>query len=57
MEIDDFTDVERNIYGWDMRIMQSEEDIFILKRRLEEMIIIRDGLAEQLTQSKPKEKE
>lgn len=36
----DIDDLERNIYGWEMRVMQLGEDIFTLNKRLEEFELI-----------------
>ena len=41
-------DLKDNIYGWNMRIMQSEEDILMIRKRLSEMIDIKNGLVEEL---------
>jgi len=39
--------LENNIRGWDMRIIQAEEDIGVLQKRLTEITSIRDGLKEE----------
>ena len=38
------TDDEKNLYGWNMRIIQLEEDVWRLEKRLKKIKIIRDGI-------------
>jgi len=46
------SDLDRNIYGWNMRILQEEEDIYLIKKSLKEMRKIYAGLVEQKKQEK-----
>ena len=41
------TDLDLQIYGWDLRLIQIEEDIEKLKRRQREMMDIHQGLIEE----------
>jgi len=38
-----------SLYGWELRVLQLEEDIYTLEKRLKEIKIIRDGLKERLS--------
>jgi len=41
------TDIDLQIYGWELRLLQIEEDIYLLNKRKEEFVTILDGLKEE----------
>ena len=41
------TDDDLNAYGWEMRILQVEEDIAVLQKRQREMLLIYHGIKEK----------
>ena len=41
------TDNDLRVYGWEMRILQIEEDIFRLERKRDEMCTLLEGLKEE----------
>jgi hypothetical protein len=42
-------------YGWELRIIQIEEDIVYLEKRKKEIVEIYEGICEKLSQSPEKE--
>ena len=42
------TDEDLNIYGWEMRIMEAEDMIAILKKNRDKMIHILDGIKQDV---------
>ena len=47
-------DLKLNIHGWNMRIMQLEESIYNLDKRLREITIIKNGQKELLKECEKK---
>ena len=46
------TDIDLQIYGWELRLLQIEEDIYLLNKRKEEFVTILDGLKEKKGRAK-----